>query len=349
MLSLRRGTVSSTDPLVVLVDDDERPAWADDGMVGAIETGDEVIVNVGAVELGLGSGGFDIVHANLTRGLEGELTGDDHVMKLNYTSLQHPVDPVEAGDEHAEPIPVAVVSLHGQLAPLCWSLQRAHPGLRVGFVQTPGAALPGGLSRDVAELRDRGMLAGHITAGPCHGGEFEAITVAGAVHAASAKLGWQLAIAGPGPGILGSATRLGHGGMAALDTLHAAAALGFPAVCVPRMSSTDPRPRHRGLSHHTAAVLELLLCGVRVIAPDPAGEWPEPEGSEAASPADALEQLRSACGERHEAVEASADFEGYLESGLPSSTMGRQLAEDPLFFASPLAAGAAIGGDPPDG
>ena len=35
------------------------------------EVGDEVIVNVQALDLGLGSGGFDIVHVNLTRGLAG--------------------------------------------------------------------------------------------------------------------------------------------------------------------------------------------------------------------------------------------------------------------------------------
>ena len=62
--------------------------------------GDEVVVNVAALELGLGSGGFDVVHVNLTRGLEagpsaGREAGDEdpHVIKLNYTSLQHPVAP----------------------------------------------------------------------------------------------------------------------------------------------------------------------------------------------------------------------------------------------------------------
>ena len=48
-----------------------RPAIADLTLVGRAEVGDEVIVNVQALDLGLGSGGFDIVHANLTRGLAG--------------------------------------------------------------------------------------------------------------------------------------------------------------------------------------------------------------------------------------------------------------------------------------
>src|SRR5262245_35444460 len=64
-----------------------RPAIADTGLVGVAQAGDEVIVNTQALDLGLGSGGFDIVHANLTRGLGGGPAGEAHVMKLNYTSL----------------------------------------------------------------------------------------------------------------------------------------------------------------------------------------------------------------------------------------------------------------------
>src|SRR6476619_1202470 len=107
--------------------------------------GDEVLVNVAAVELGLGSGGFDVVHANLTRGLDGdgrepvdpEIGPGDapHVMKLNYTSLQHPVDPVEPAPpaetrglsrDGAEKVAsslcgVLVLPLHGHLAPAVWA------------------------------------------------------------------------------------------------------------------------------------------------------------------------------------------------------------------------------------
>jgi uncharacterized spore protein YtfJ len=71
MLKLRRGVVTAADPLMVRVDGAERRAWADERMVGEVAVGDEVIVNVEALDLGLGSGGFDVVHANLTRGLDG--------------------------------------------------------------------------------------------------------------------------------------------------------------------------------------------------------------------------------------------------------------------------------------
>src|SRR5204863_8386647 len=90
----------SADPmqrLVVEVDRERRDATADVGQVGAAGVGDEVVVNVEARDLGLGSGGFDVVHVNLSNGLAGEGVPGAHVMKLNYTSLQHAVLPVEEG------------------------------------------------------------------------------------------------------------------------------------------------------------------------------------------------------------------------------------------------------------
>ena len=336
MLKLRRGTVVSADPLTVSVDGAERRAWADESMVGKVGVGDEVIVNVEALDLALGSGGFDIVHANLTRGLDSEGSPGLNVMKLNYSSLQHPVEPVEPGERataSGPAIPVLVLSLHGQLAPAAWAAARAAPGLKLGYVQTPGGALPGSLSRDVAELRERELLCGHLTAGAAYGGEGEAISVAGALDA-SVSLGWDAVAAGPGPGILGSASALGHGGMAALDTAHAALALGLEAMVAPRLSSGDERPRHRGVSHHTATVLELLLAAVTVAVPGDEAEWPE--GSR--------EELEALCAASdHELSVREAALSDYAASGLPTTTMGRDLGSDGLFFAAALAAGDALG------
>ena len=55
--------------------------------------------------------------------------------------------------------------------------------------------------------------------------------------------------------------------MAALDSAHAALALGAPTLLVARMSSGSPRARHRGISHHTLTVLDLLLEPVTVALP----------------------------------------------------------------------------------
>ncbi len=346
-LKLRRGVIVSEEPLTVDVGGARRAAWADTELLGEMREGDEVVVNVEALDHRLGSGGFDVVHVNLTRGLQGG-GGDEHVMKLNYTSLQHAVEPVElpvllmddmgtkgAPERARSSVPVLVLPLHGHLAPAAWAAARAASGLKVGYVQTGGGALPGSLSRDVRQLRERGLLCGHVTAAPTYGGEHEAISVAGALDAAANGLGWDAAIAGPGPGIIGSDTRLGHGGMAALDTAHAALALGLPTLLSPRLSAVDPRKRHRGVSHHTLTVLGMLLGGVEV--PVPAGA-----PIAAAQLAEATAQLVEACGRRHRLREAPVDLEGYAASGLPARTMGRTLEEDPLFFAAPLAAGAAL-------
>jgi hypothetical protein len=355
-LELRRGTVVATEPLTVEADGERRPAWADTVLLGEMREGDEVVVNVAALDLGLGSGGFDVVHVNLTRGLAASAPGEEHVIKLNYTSLQHAVAPVEAtpavarfetgemggkgtaergrgaaasdesGAASTHP-PVLVLPLHGHLAPAAWAAGECRPGLRVGFVQTAGGALPGSLSRDVVELRERGLLCGHVTAAPAYGGEHEALSTVGALDAAASRLGWDAILVGPGPGIIGSNTEFGHGGMAALDSAHAALSLRMPTMISPRLSAGDPRERHRHLSHHTYTVLELLLAPADVAVPE--GE----EGIAAA--------LEAAPG-KHRLRLAAADLDGYATSGLATSTMGRSLVEDPLFFAAPLAAGRLL-------
>ena len=332
-LKLRRGVVVGEDPLTVEIDGERRAAWADTGLLGEMREGDEVIVNVAALDLDLGSGGFDVVHVNLTRGLESGGGGGEHVMMLNYSSLQHPVDPVErpleaAGGEASTP--VLVLPMHGHLAPAAWAAAEASPGIRLGYVQTGGGALPGAFSRDAAALLERGLLHDHITAAPAYGGLGEAISVAGALDAAANRFGWDAVLAAPGPGIIGSDTRLGHGGIAALDTAHAALALGMPTLLSPRLSSADERSRHRGVSHHTLTVMQLLLGAVEV--PVPAGE------------AVPIAVLAEACGWRHRLREEPVDLAGYAASGLPAWTMGRGIEDDPLFFAAALAAGGALRG-----
>jgi hypothetical protein len=336
VLALARGVVRSAgsqageQQLIVELADGEHPAVADVALFGACEVGDEVIVNVAARELGLGSGGFDIVHANLTRGLDLAVSGTEHVLKLNYTSLQHPVDPVEsragaAAMARLVGAPVAVIALHGQLAPLAWAFARRAPRAGLGFVQTAGGALPASHSRTVGELLAGGLLAGQIAAGAAFGGATgDAITTAGALAFGFAELGWDAAVCGPGPGIVGSDSPLGHGGMVALDSAHTALALGAATVIAPRMSSGDPRPEHRGLSHHTRTVLELALAPLIVALP-------------------ASEPLPAIGGLTHDWRRRGVDLAGYAASGLAQEVMGRMLADDSLFFAAALAGGVVLG------
>src|SRR4029077_4205443 len=97
-LSLRRGTVAAiVEELdgLARIEVDGESCVAYPRLTGPIEVGDDVLVNVQARELGLGSGGFDVLHANLTRGLGLGPAPDAHVMTLPYTSVQSAVRFVE--------------------------------------------------------------------------------------------------------------------------------------------------------------------------------------------------------------------------------------------------------------
>jgi hypothetical protein len=118
--------------------------------------------------------------------------------------------------------------------------------------------------------------------------------------------------------------------MAALDSAHAALSLRLPTIISPRLSSSDPRERHRGLSHHTATVLELLLAPVTIAIPAGAPEI--------------ASHIEAASAGRHRLKPALADLDGYASSSLSATTMGRQISDDPLFFEAALAAGTALTG-----
>jgi hypothetical protein len=258
--------------------------------------------------------------------------------------------------------PVAVLAQHGQLAGLAWAFAQGAPGAKLGYVQTDVGALPGGHSRTVRMLRERGLLAGHLTTGATFGGEGEALTTAGALHHALRTLGWDAAVCGPGPGVLDSSSTLGHGGMSALDSAHTALALGCPTLLVAHMSSDDDRSRHRGISQHTLTVLDLLLDPVTVALPagmrSPVGvdlraglsavfggAMPNnPAGEHATLAVEVRRPIvdRPARIARHDWRRASVELPAYAASGLPAETPGRGLTADPLFFAAALAGGSVL-------
>jgi hypothetical protein len=118
------------------------------------------------------------------------------------------------------------------------------------------------------------------------------------------------------------------------------------------MSSGDPRARHRGISHHTLTVLDLLLAPVTVALPagmrSPvgadlrAGLGTVFGGAMPSRPGLELDVERPARITRHDWRRAMVDLPAYAASGLPAQTMGRGLADDPLFFGAALAGGAAL-------
>jgi len=318
VLSLRRGLVTAvTERLegLVRLEVDGRPCIAYPRLTGAVALGDDVIVNVQAVVLGLGSGGFDVLHANLTRGLGLEAEAGAHVMKLPYASLQHAVLHAEEGGARRADLgglPVVCCSLHSQLAPACAGIG---PGRRVAYVQLPGGALPVSLSDTVRALRDRALVETTIAVGACFDGDVASVSAAAALLWV-AEQGFDAAVCAIGPGIVGTASPWGHGGLAAAEALVTARTLGGDPILAVRYSELDERERHQGISHHTRAVLRL--------AGDARIAWPsdlsEPEGVDDVEAVD-VEGWREAC------------------TGLPLSHMGRGPDDEPWFFAVAFAAG----------
>jgi Protein of unknown function (DUF3866) len=307
---------------LVRLEVDGRACIAYPRITGPVALGDEVVVNVQAMELELGSGGFDILYANLTRGLDLKPELGAHVMKLPYTPLQHAVRHAEEDATAADTLagmPVLCCSLHSQLAPACAGLG---DGVRVAYVQLAGGALPVSLSDTVRALRERGLIDTTVAVGACIDGDVACVSTASALAWAQ-EAGYAAAVCSVGPGIVGTASPWGHGGLAAADAVATARLLGGRPVLAVRYSEGDARERHRGLSHHTLAVLAL--------AGDAEIGWPE----ELPVP----EEL-----EGHAVTRVDAS--GWREAcaGLPLSHMGRGPDDEPGFFAAAFAAGRAASG-----
>ena len=132
---------------------------------------------------------------------------------------------------------------------------------RVVYVQVAGGALPLELSDAVRTLD----LAARASVAPCFGGDARCVSVASALLWAAAH--GEVAVCSVGPGIVGTSTRFGHGAVSLAEAANVASALGGRPVLAARMSEADQRERHRGLSHHTEAVLDLALAEIEVSSP----------------------------------------------------------------------------------
>jgi hypothetical protein len=271
--------------------------------------------------MGLGTGGVAVILPSPDGSVHAPINDEHYFVKLPYSPLQFPAtQPPQAEDLSG--MPVVVLPLHSHLAPACCAAAALRPGCRVTFLWQEGGALPVALSRIVRELKDKRLLHAVVSAGSCFGGDLEASNAyAGLLAAAGGDPTPDLVLAGIGPGVVGTATSFGHGGMAAAVALNAASSLGAEPVLAPRLSSADPRERHRGLSHHTRAALRAALAGCRVAFPA-AFEVP----TEGLPDRHAYEFLGS----------KAAGLQGRF--GVTFESMGRGYEEDPVFFDAAVAA-----------
>jgi hypothetical protein len=315
----------------VALDDGSR-AFVLTQLIGPVAVGDEVVVNTTAVDLDLGTGGWHIVHWNLAR-REWGTAGPHHIMKLRYTSLQ--VDTGAVEEAHAEAMAsfhdlggrvVVMCGLHSQLAPVVLAVRRARPEARIAYVMTDGAALPLALSDTVHQLCTDGHLDLTITAGHAFGGDLEAVGVPSALAAAATVGRADVIVAGCGPGVVGTGTRLGASALEVAHLVDTCSALGGRPVVCARYSEAETRPRHAALSEQTRVALELA----RTVA-----EVPVPAGPVADDVRRSLLDLP------HRVVEMSVTDVAAVLAPMADrlSTMGRTPADDPVFFAVAVAAG----------
>jgi hypothetical protein len=290
-------------------------------LVGPVAPGDRVVLNTTAVDLGLGTGGWHVVHWNLARDTW-DRPGPGHIMKLRYTSLQF--DAGAAEEDHPDlparlpGVPVVACSLHSQVGVVAALIRHLRPGARLAYVMTDGAALPLALSDLHHALRERGIVDVSITAGHAFGGDLEAVAVPSALALAHHAAGADAIVVGMGPGVVGTASSLGTSAVEVAATIDAASTMGARAGLCCRASSADARVRHQGVSHHVHTILGLAACRPEV--PLPAELAGQVEGATVVEPPDVAAVL--------------AGFD------LGVTSMGRGPGDDPAFFAAAGAAGA---------
>ncbi len=304
--------------------------------------GQEVLLNISAVKLGLGTGGRHFVIPTDPVRAETSLPG--HIMKLRYTPWQFPVLAVE---EEASPFheqlenctslagtPVVAASLHSMIPGIILGFRSCFPGHpKIVYVMTDGAALPIALSNLVRELKKKELLQGTVTAGHAFGGDLEAVSIPSALVAAVRVLNADLVVCGLGPGIVGTGTALGFSGIEQSWIIDLTSRLQGIPVFTPRISTADERKRHYGLSHHSVTVLNLA-------------NQPALVGLSKRLPEELLEEVsRTAAdqklGQRHHwyAIDDPPVEQLFEAKDIRVKSMGRKVADDPWFFQTSVSAG----------
>ena len=322
----------------VKLDDGPARAYVLTQLTGRVDVGHRVVVNTTAVELGLGTGGWHVVHWNLDRAEWAEL-GPGHIMKARYTSLQSDVGSTEehwqelADITSIDGMPVVAAALHSQLPAIAVAFKHRRPDARLAYVMTDGAALPLALSDLVAQLRERALVDATITCGHAFGGEYEAVSVYSALAVARHVVHADAAVVAMGPGIVGTASRLGFSGIEVGPILDAAVGLhGVPIACL-RVSFADERARHRGVSHHSVTALSVATRS-RVVVPVPMVGGDEERRLRADLATGGLDERHEVVGVEPVGIVALLE-----ERGLHVVSMERPASDDPVLFEAAAASG----------
>lgn len=315
---------------------------------GPAEPGDRVLLNCSALTKGLGTGGLALIVAIPDR-MPPDSPTDGHIVKARYTPQQQMFLAVDEQDSPHHAVltsqaardgdlggmPVVVADLHSALPAILAGIRMERPTARVAYIMTDGAALPIAFSRSVAGLLEAGWLTTTVTVGQAFGGLHEAVNLHSGLLAARLALDIDIAVVSQGPGNVGTGTPWGFSGLAAGEALTTAWLLHGRAVGSVRVSGSDPRWRHRGLSHHTRTAFGRVALGefdLVVLRPDSAFR---------AQVLDSAHELVGAASGRPRLRIATSDGlrEALADCPVRLSTMGRDMSVDPEPFLYAAAAG----------
>ncbi|MDI6604215.1 MAG: DUF3866 family protein [Thermoanaerobacteraceae bacterium] len=237
-----------------------------DHISGEIKVGDKVYINETAKKLNLGTGGYDFILLN-TRYHKLDLKGNGHIMKLRYTPAQINVLSVEEQDspyhetfnnfKSLDGIPVIIGELHSMVAPASIVLKHLKTDIKIAYIMTDSASIPISFSNTVYYLKKEGIINETITIGHAFGGDYEAVNIYTALICAKEIIKADVIIVAMGPGIVGTGTKYGFTGIDQGYYIDAVNKLGGNPILIPRISFSDKRERHMGISHHTITVLEV--------------------------------------------------------------------------------------------
>jgi hypothetical protein len=268
-------------------------------------------------------------------------------MKLRYTPFQHEVLSVEEPDspyhlalqqaQSLEGMPVVCCELHSQVPLVAAAIKQVAPQAKIVYCMTDEASLMAAFSKLIGQMQEARLIDATITSGQAFGGDLEAVTLHSALLAAHAVCGADIAICAQGPGIVGTATPFGHGGLAQAEALNAVAALDGVPLAVLRLSFADKRKRHQGVSHHTLTALGTVCLAEAVI--------PLPTDLSAEQLERIEQQLEdSGIADKHGIVDVAVNASSIDTRGLRITTMGRTQKDDGAFFSAAYAAGLFAAG-----
>ncbi|MCL2379704.1 MAG: DUF3866 family protein [Coriobacteriia bacterium] len=335
-------------------------------LTGSVAVGERVLLNTTAVDWQLGTGGSHFVVAraqgadlrddNTAVQFEADMPDagseetDDvragHLMKLRYTPHQLNVLSVEAQEsphhkvmenrDSLEGVPVVCCGLHSQVPIVAAAIKKAMPDLTVGYVMDDAAALVLPLSKVLADATQAGLIDCTVSTGQAFGGDIEAINLYSGLIAAVHIGACDVVITGIGPGLAGTGTPFGHGGVAQGEAINAVASLGGNPVMCLRMSQADSRSRHLGISHHSqTALARVALAPATVALPHMADNCSVRELVD-----EQLDALPNTVG--HQAFQFDATLFDVADlRDVVVNTMGRDFAQDPIFYEAAAAAGTA--------